>query len=111
MSPEHKKWLDVPDKDPNDLKSEIIRFIGEEGLGNAIQQGFYFLRSGKEKKEIKKVILCPGGEPEINENQKKQALKEKSNWYLVHGLKCSSKKDKKQPKRGHNDFSRKENKR
>ena len=37
MSPEYRKWPDVPDQSPDDLKSEIIDFIGEKELGNAIQ--------------------------------------------------------------------------
>lgn len=108
MSPEYRKWPDVPDQYPNYLKSEIIGFIGEKELGNAIQQGFYFLRSGNENKEIKKVILCPGREGDISENQKKQALKENSDWYLVHGLKDCSKQKNNQPRREYYDAARRD---
>lgn len=87
MSPDLKKWPDVP----GELKSEIEKFVGETALKNAIQQGFYFLRSGNGEKQIRKVILWPGEESEINDNQKKQALKENSDWYLVHGLRGCSK--------------------
>lgn len=108
MSPEYKKWLEVPDQHPDNLKSEIVNFMGEKELGNAIQQGFYFLRSGKEKKEIRKVVLCPGRESEINDNQKKQALKENSDWYLVHGLKDCSKQKNDQPQRKYHDVARRD---
>lgn len=89
MSPEYKKWSDIPDKFPDNLKSQIVNFLGEK-RDNAIQQGFYFLRSGENKK-IKKVVLCSESEDEITINQKKEALKENSDWCLVRGLKGSSK--------------------
>ncbi|MFH1971342.1 MAG: hypothetical protein ABIJ05_03095 [Patescibacteria group bacterium] len=88
MSPEYRKWVDVP----KDLRDEIKDTIENSSLNKTyvIQTGFYFLLNSQNKK-ITKIILCPGSEGEISENQKKNALKENSDWYLVHGIQDCSK--------------------
>ena len=87
MSPECRKWVDVP----KDLRDEIKDTIENSSLNKTyvIQTGFYFLLNPQNKK-ITKIVLCPGSDEEISENQKKNALKENSDWYLVHGIQdCS----------------------
>lgn len=105
MSPEYRNWNVVPDN----LKLEIKELVGEKKTRMLIQQGFYFLRSENKTGEIKKLISCFSNEGLITENQKKDALKENSEWNLVRGLINRSKQNNGQEHQGRMTKKRRDN--
>ena len=94
MSPEYKKWLDVPSK--NGLKKEVQTSLENSNLSldSCVQEGFYFLLNGG---KVSKIILFSDADNLMTKSQQKDALKERSSWHKVDGLKYSAEKGELKP--------------